>query len=67
MTVEEMARHYYPRLWSQPTGAHYAYNVGDVVGHNGILYQSRENNYVPNLYSSCNVVFGQVGGLSADL
>lgn len=29
----------YP-LWSQPTGAHDAYNTGDVVSHNGTLYQS---------------------------
>ena len=29
----------YP-LWSQPTGAHDAYNAGDVVSHNGTLYQS---------------------------
>lgn len=29
----------YP-LWSQPTGAHDAYNTGDVVSHNGALYQS---------------------------
>ena len=29
----------YP-VWSQPTGAHDAYNAGDVVSHNGALYQS---------------------------
>ena len=29
----------YP-LWSQPTGAPDAYNTGDVVSHNGTLYQS---------------------------
>ena len=29
----------YP-VWSQPTGAHDAYNAGDVVSHNGTLYQS---------------------------
>ena len=27
-------------VWSQPTGAHDAYNVGDVVNYNGTLYQS---------------------------
>lgn len=29
----------YP-VWSQPTGAHDAYNTGDVVNHNGTLYES---------------------------
>ena len=29
----------YP-LWSQPTGAHDAYNTGDIVNYNGTLYQS---------------------------
>lgn len=29
----------YP-VWSQPTGAHDAYNKGDVVDHNGTLYES---------------------------
>jgi chitodextrinase len=29
----------YP-VWSQPTGAHDAYNAGDVVDYNGTLYQS---------------------------
>ena len=29
----------YP-VWSQPTGAHDAYNTGDIVNYNGILYQS---------------------------
>ena len=27
-------------VWAQPTGAHDAYNVGDVVNHNGDLYES---------------------------
>lgn len=27
-------------IWSQPTGAHDAYNTGDVVNYNGTLYQS---------------------------
>lgn len=29
----------YP-LWSQPTGAHDAYNTGDIVNYNGTLYES---------------------------
>lgn len=29
----------YP-VWSQPTGAHDAYNKGDIVDYNGTLYQS---------------------------
>ena len=29
----------YP-LWSQPTGAHDAYNTGDIVDYNGTLYKS---------------------------
>lgn len=32
----------YP-VWSQPTGAHDAYNVGDIVNHEGILYESQIN------------------------
>ena len=27
-------------VWSQPTGAHDAYNTGDIVNHNGALYES---------------------------
>lgn len=30
----------YP-LWSPPTGAHDAYNKGDVVDYNGVLYESQ--------------------------
>ena len=29
----------YP-IWSQPTGAHDAYNTGDIVNYNGTLYKS---------------------------
>lgn len=29
----------YP-VWAQPTGAHDAYNTGDIVNYNGTLYQS---------------------------
>ena len=30
-------------VWSQPTGAHDAYNTGDIVNHDGILYESQIN------------------------
>ena len=41
----------YP-VWSQPTGAHDAYNIGDVVNYNGTLYQSLidGNVYSPEAY-----------------
>ena len=41
----------YP-VWSQPTGAHDAYNVGDIVDYNGTLYQSLidGNTYSPASY-----------------
>lgn len=41
----------YP-VWSQPTGAHDAYNMGDVVEYNGTLYQSLINGnvYSPEVY-----------------
>lgn len=41
----------YP-VWSQPTGAHDAYNTGDVVNYNGTLYQSTMdgNTYSPDSY-----------------
>jgi hypothetical protein len=32
----------YP-IWSQPTGAHDAYNTGDIVDHDGTLYESLIN------------------------
>lgn len=32
----------YP-VWAQPTGAHDAYNTGDIVNHNGTLYISKIN------------------------
>lgn len=37
----------YP-IWSKPTGAHDAYNMGDIVDYNGILYKSLING---NVYS----------------
>lgn len=41
----------YP-VWSQPTGAHDAYNAGDIVDYNGTLYQSMidGNTYSPDAY-----------------
>lgn len=41
----------YP-VWSQPTGAHDAYNAGDVVSYNGSLYRSLidGNVYAPDTY-----------------
>lgn len=41
----------YP-VWSQPTGAHDAYNTGDIVDYNGKLYQSLINGnvYSPEAY-----------------
>ncbi len=41
----------YP-IWAQPTGAHDAYNAGDVVNYNGELYESLVdgNVYAPDAY-----------------
>lgn len=41
----------YP-VWSQPTGAHDAYNIGDIVDYNGTLYKSviAGNVYSPEEY-----------------
>lgn len=41
----------YP-VWSQPTGAHDAYNTGDIVDYNGTLYRSLidGNVYSPDEY-----------------
>lgn len=41
----------YP-IWSQPTGAHDAYNTGDIVDYNGTLYESLidGNAYSPEAY-----------------
>lgn len=41
----------YP-VWSQPTGAHDAYNKGDIVDYNGTLYKSKidGNVYSPDAY-----------------
>lgn len=39
-------------VWSQPTGAHDAYNTGDIVDYNGKLYKSLidGNVYAPDAY-----------------
>lgn len=41
----------YP-VWSQPTGAHDAYNTGDIVNYNGTLYESviDGNVWSPDVY-----------------
>ena len=41
----------YP-VWSQPAGAHDAYNIGDIVNYNGTLYKSLidGNVYSPDSY-----------------
>lgn len=41
----------YP-IWAQPTGAHDAYNAGDIVEYNGILYKSLidGNTFAPDAY-----------------
>ena len=41
----------YP-IWSQPTGAHDAYNKGDIVDYNGSLYESLidGNTFSPDSY-----------------
>ena len=43
----------YP-IWSRPTGAHDAYNMGDIVDFNGTLYKSliNGNTYSPEEYSA---------------
>jgi hypothetical protein len=46
-------------VWSQPTGAHDAYNKGDIVNFNGTLYQSLidGNVYSPEAYPAGWVIF----------
>ena len=41
----------YP-IWARPTGAHDAYNTGDIVNYNGVLYKSLidGNTYSPDEY-----------------
>lgn len=39
-------------IWAQPTGAHDAYNIGDIVDYKGVLYKSLidGNTYAPDAY-----------------
>ena len=48
----------YP-IWSRPTGAHDAYNTGDIVDYNGTLYKSLidGNTYSPEEYPAGWEVF----------
>lgn len=48
----------YP-FWAQPTGAHDAYNKGDIVNYKGVLYQSviDGNVYSPDAYPAGWVVY----------
>lgn len=50
----------YP-VWSQPTGAHDAYNRGDIVNYNGVLYESviDGNTYSPDAYPAGWVVYSK--------
>jgi hypothetical protein len=52
----------YP-VWSQPTGAHDAYNIGDIVDYNGVLYQSTidGNIWAPDAYPAGWVVYSEEG------
>ena len=51
----------YP-VWSQPTGAHDAYNTGDIVDYNGTLYVSLidGNVYSPEAYPAGWKVYEEV-------
>ena len=50
----------YP-IWSQPSGAHDAYNTGDIVDYNGVLYKSTINGNVwaPDVYPAGWEVYNQ--------
>ena len=50
----------YP-IWSQPTGAHDAYNKGDIVNYNGVLYKSLidGNVYSPDTYPAGWAVYSE--------
>jgi hypothetical protein len=50
----------YP-VWAQPTGAHDAYNKGDIVNYNGVLYESLVdgNVYSPDAYPAGWVVYSE--------
>ena len=51
----------YP-VWSQPSGAHDAYNTGDIVNYNGTLYQSLidGNTWSPEAYPAGWEVYTEV-------
>ena len=50
----------YP-VWAQPTGAHDAYNKGDVVNYNGTLYESLidGNVYSPDAYPAGWAIYSE--------
>lgn len=50
----------YP-VWAQPTGAHDAYNTGDIVNYNGTLYQSLidGNVHSPDAYPAGWTVYSE--------
>lgn len=50
----------YP-IWSQPTGAHDAYNKGDIVNYNGVLYECLidGNTYSPEAYPAGWIVYSE--------
>lgn len=50
----------YP-VWAQPTGAHDAYNTGDIVNYNGTLYKSLidGNVYSPESYPAGWAVYSE--------
>jgi hypothetical protein len=50
----------YP-VWAQPTGAHDAYNKGDVVNYNGVLYESLidGNVYSPEAYPAGWAIYSE--------
>lgn len=54
----------YP-IWSQPTGAHDAYNYGDIVEYNGVLYKSllNGNAWSPDVYPDGWEVVGDSGSV----
>lgn len=49
----------YP-IWAQPSGAHDAYNTGDIVNYNGTLYKSLMDGNVwsPDVYPTAWEVYG---------
>ena len=50
----------YP-VWIQPSGAHDAYNIGDIVNYNGVLYKSLidGNVYSPDAYPAGWAVYSE--------